>query len=199
VATSPDLALRTRTGEILMSAPCQRIDFHWAHYHIDGSGFSFVALATLSRGSKGVHFKIEHQPTGVGARYFPSTNMFSVPTANFGVSDAWQKMALVHECTHALIDATHAKQHTRSIHDELAAYVASALFNIYSAPSQSGPFPYTPVGIFAAAHQVALNIANATGYAISPTIAAPLRQAILQKNVLYPHPNSSYDNNGIRL
>ena len=135
-ATAHELVLRTRAGALLMSPACQNIDFHWAGIHVDGSGFSFIALAMLhnSTQSPGVHFKIAHQPSGVGASYDPQNNTFSVLSASFASIDPWQKQAIVHECTHALIDARAGKRKTFSIHDEMAAYVL-ALF-LTSIPRQ---------------------------------------------------------------
>src|ERR1700731_2164222 len=103
------VTLRGLAGDILMSSPCQQIDFHWGRNHIDGSGFSFVALALLTRhASRGLHFKIEHQPPGVGASYFALTNTFSVPNANYGAKPG-EKIAIVHEAAHAIGDATKRK------------------------------------------------------------------------------------------
>jgi hypothetical protein len=96
-----------------------------------------------------------------------------------------------------------AKRPTRAIDDELAAFVAAALFNINSAPSPTGPFPFnTTTQPYAAAHQVALNIANNKGYAISPIIANPLRQAILSHPTyahIHANPKITYSNNGLIL
>ena len=94
---------------------------------------------------------------------------------------------------------------TRAVDDELCAFVAAGLFNIYSAANPHlGPFPYAaPAGsIFATAHGVAMSVQGNAGYAISPTVAHPLRQAILASptyTFLHAHPSHSYANNGLSL
>ena len=206
-AKAHELALRNRAGALLMSTACQNIDFRWAGIHVDGSSFSFIALAMLNKAthSPGIHFRVEHQPAGVGASYDPQTNTFSVPSTSFGSVSPWEKQAIVHECTHALIDATSGKRKTFSIHDEMAAFVAGALFNIYSAPNLTGPFPFvSPTGdtIGIAAHQVALGATSNKGYAISPITMDPLRKAILASKNYAPlkqNPRIRYGNNGVRL
>jgi hypothetical protein len=59
--------------------------------------------------------------------------------------------------------------------EETAAYVAGALFNIYSAPGLSGPYPFTPatgsIFHYQTAHNVAMQIAATPGVALNPQIA----------------------------
>jgi hypothetical protein len=208
MATAAELtALRVRTGQLLMGPACQRINFFWGGNHIDSAGFVFIALALLSpsRGNQGISFRVRPQPPHVGAAYDPAINTVDFPTVGFGASIAWEKLSIVHEMTHAVIDETSPGHHTRAVHDEVCAYVAGALFNIYSAAdSHAGPFPYTPSpgSVYAAAHAVGMSIQDAPGFAISPTIVNPLRLAILASptyTFLHAHPGTSYDNNGVRL
>jgi len=54
----------------------------------------------------------------------------------------------------------------------------------------------------AAAHAVGMSIQDSPGSAISPTIANPLRLAILASptyRFLRAHPGTPYENNGVRL
>lgn len=200
-------ALRSRTSQLLMSAACQRIDFHWGHNHIDGSAFSFIALSLITKpkGQHGISFVVKPQPPNVGASYDPATNAVEFPTGSFGTSDAWEKMSIIHEMTHAVIDATSPRGSLRAVHDELSAYTAGALFNIYSAANPAaGPYPYVaaPNTIYSAAHAVALSIQASPGTAIDPNTASPLRLAILSSptyTYLHAHPNYTYGNNGVSL
>ena len=208
MATAGELkALRDRTGALLLSPACQKVDFYWGGNHITGGGFAFVALATASRpqGRHGISFVVRPQRAHVGASYDPASNTVSFPTVSFGASDPWEKQSIVHEMTHAMIDEMSHGKHTRAVDDELCAFVAAGLFNIYSAANPHlGPFPYAaPAGsIFATAHGVAMSVQGNAGYAISPTVAHPLRQAILASptyTFLHAHPSHSYSNNGLSL
>jgi hypothetical protein len=103
-------------------------------------------------------------------------------------------MSIVHESTHAIADEL-GRTH-KGVDEEAAAYVAEALYNIYS----GSPFTAGTL-ISAAAHNAANTIWGKPGYAIDPTQMAPLRAAILKspayKN-LKTHPN--YDNSdGVKL
>ena len=53
-------ALRAKVAAILMSPAAQKIDFYLDDIHVDGSGFSFVALALINppKGQNGVTFAI---------------------------------------------------------------------------------------------------------------------------------------------
>ena len=47
VDTPAVAALRSRISDILMSDSCQRIDFRWGPYHIDGWNYTAVALSLV--------------------------------------------------------------------------------------------------------------------------------------------------------
>jgi len=196
MATNPatEMALPTRFGRILMSDACQKIDFHWGRLHIDGSAFSFIALGLASRPPHGIGCRVQHLKKNRGAQYNPTANRIEVPKASFGTNPG-EEMEVVHEATHAIADAT-TKSKMRGELEETAAYVAGALYNINAAASISGPFPVTPTGIWLAAHNVALQIVGNPGYALSPIIASPLRQAVLTSPTyafLKQTPNYTHD------
>jgi hypothetical protein len=197
---SPQILMRTRFGQILMSAACQRINFHWGPLHPDGSAFSFIALALASKPPKGMGVAVMKLAANRGAQYNPTANRIEVPSAGFGNS-AFDQMSIVHEATHAIADAT-TKSSMRGELEETAAFVAGALFNIYSAPALSGPYPFTPApgSIFQTAHNVAMQIAATPGVALNPQIASPLRQQILG-NPTYAFLKTSprYTHNGVSL
>lgn len=184
-----------------MSGPCQRIDFHWGRLHPDGSAFSFIALALASTPPKGIRVIVNsHLPAGTEASYDSVVNKFTVPSAGYG-GTAFQKQSIVHEATHAISDATDKGQILGQL-DETAAYVAGALFNIYSAPSLSGPYPFNPVGqgLYETAHNVAMQIAATPGVALNPQIASPLRQAVLaHPSYAFLRRTPRYTNDGVSL
>ncbi len=120
--------LRQSIQNVLMSNECQSIDFSLDGIHIDGSGYSFVALALISAGrsQNNIRIAVKHMPKGVGAQYDPSTNTFEFPRPGYGTTDA-EKLTIVHESTHALIDAR--KKRTTMINNEICAYIAGAIYN----------------------------------------------------------------------
>jgi hypothetical protein len=121
-----------------MSDPCQRINFRWGRLHADGSAYSFVALALASRPPKGIGVIVNPRlPANTEASYDSVTNKFTVRSAAYG-GTAFHKMSIVHEATHAIADATDRGTVLGQL-DETGAFVAGALFNIYSAPSLNGP------------------------------------------------------------
>ena len=60
------------------------------------------------------------------AMYLPSSNSFVFKSAGYG-SGAFEMMPIVHESTHAVIDARKSK--TLMLANEVCAYIAGALFN----------------------------------------------------------------------
>jgi hypothetical protein len=198
---SLEVLMRSRFGQILMSDPCQRINFRWGKLHPDGSAFSFVALALASKPPKGIRVTVNtHLPSGTEASYDSVANRFTVPSAGYG-GTAFQKMSIVHEATHAIADATDKGTVLGQL-DETGAYVAGALFNIYSAPSLNGPYPFNPIGqgIFEIAHKVAMQIAPTPGVALNPQVASPLRQAVLaHPTYAFLRRPPRYTNDGVSL
>ena len=181
-------------GDILMSSACQQINFYWAGQHIDGSGFCYIALALTSGGIKVLEGTM---PVNVGAFYSPDKNTITIPSS-FDFSVDSNKMSIVHESTHAIQDAE-IKGQLRGVDAEAAAFVAGALYIIYSGSSYS-PTPGGTHPAFAIAQGIAQSISGNPGYAIDPTTMAPLRTAILGDptyQFLSAHPN--YTEDGVSL
>jgi hypothetical protein len=141
VSSASQAPLRMRLGAQLMSHACAKIDFHWGPLHVDGSAFSFVALALASRPPHGLGCAVKKLKSGVEAQYNGPARQFEFSKPTYGTAP-FERITLVHEATHAIADLR-AGSKTRGELDETAAFVAGALFNIYSALNLSGPFPYT--------------------------------------------------------
>jgi len=184
-----------------MSDACQKIDFYFG-LHVDGSAFSYIALALASTPPNGIRCNVGGVAANQGANYDTTTNTFNVPSDSFASTNFGEKMVIVHEATHAVADATMPGTHPRGELQETAAMVAGALFNIYSAPALSGPYPINPAGqgLWETAHNVAMQIAGSPGYALDPNVASPLRLAILA-NSTYSFLKTSprYSEDGVSL
>ncbi|MGV7030678.1 hypothetical protein [Methylobacterium symbioticum] len=120
--------LRDRVGQILMSPACQFIDFTVDGTHIDGSGFSYVALSLVpkKKAGPGLNFNIKKLSKLAGAQYNQRENALEFPKANFG-QNLWERRSIVHECTHALIDAR--KRKVTWVTNEACANIAEQLYN----------------------------------------------------------------------
>lgn len=118
--------------EVLVSAPCQRIDFRFGPVHIMGAQYS--ALAISLNGLSRNRLREEVGPThGAGASYDIGRNRLRAPTGNFGTGTgpyaAEERMSLVHEATHAVLDFARQNRIT-ALENEMIAYIAGALFNL---------------------------------------------------------------------
>jgi hypothetical protein len=137
---------RQRIGNVLNSTPCKRINFFWAGNHISGTCYAYLALALLSPASdqQGIQISVAKQDKGVAAHYDPDTNVLSLRTYNFGYTPK-ERMTIVHEFTHAVIDEFGTSPTTRAVDHEIASYIASFLYNVYSsADPANGPYGYEP-------------------------------------------------------
>jgi hypothetical protein len=220
-------ALRRRIRDILLSAPCQKIDFYYPYGHgfginrfkIDGWALSFVALALDSptTGGRGIRIEVTRIGGGAMARYVPEENLLRFPFVGFG-QWAPERNGVVHECVHALRDALATTSRingaaavplgrTRTVDDEAAAYIAAALFTIYEATPDGGT-PQQPSWIGAAkgqyikAHAIAAKIWKTPGATIDADDAAELRQAIMARPLyrdLKRNPETITPNDGIKL
>lgn len=132
-------ALRVRFSSILCSAPCQKIDFWLGGLHVSGAGFAVIAHALQrgGRGERGIDVVVEPLEKGAAA-YHPARDAIVVPKREWAKEDAFERLAVVHEATHAWRDAQGARlthegrtYRPRAATDEAAAYVAGCLFDIY--------------------------------------------------------------------
>jgi hypothetical protein len=187
--------------EVLISAPCQRIDVRFGAARVMGAHFS--ALAISLNGATPHRLREEVGPTaGAGASYRVHPNRIRAPTGNFGVGTGAyageERMSLVHEATHAVLDFQRQNVLT-ALEQEMVAYVAGALYNRYAG------LPYTNASdaLWVAADRVAAGVAAQPGAMVPPSgDAAALRAAILA-DPTYVHlrrnPGLRWRNDGIAL
>jgi hypothetical protein len=84
--TSPTtLAFRQRISDILMSDSCQRIDFRWGPYHIDGWNYTAVALSLVGA-NHSLHVSVGHMQPNAEATYDPDSNTIRLPNANYAAA-----------------------------------------------------------------------------------------------------------------
>lgn len=129
--------LRSKVSEILNSPACLRIRFRVDAVGIQTYMYSYIAQAVRENR---VHIVIHNDKNPDGqkiskpertAEYNPKTNTLLFRSADI-YKDADGKATIVHEATHAVIDATHANGTVRSGQNELAAYLAQMLYSMYS-------------------------------------------------------------------
>lgn len=212
--SAAEQTIATLVGSILVSQPCQKINFCYAKSdsYVDGSGYFYIALSLASPDNKAnaVGVSIKSMPPGTAAQYNPTTNNFEFPLAGYGATP-FQKMTIVHEATHAVLDSRAPSQVTRTVDNETIAYIAGAFYNIYSAGSSGGPFPYSPpsAGIFAEAHKIALRLykiqekwSNGFRLLINPWDVTALQTAIRAAsiyNYMNTNPTGTYGDDGVPL
>lgn len=197
-------SLRARVGNILLSPACQKINFSLDGTCVDGSSFAYVALALVSQPAAhgGIRFGKNISP-GAEAQYHPSRNMFCFPRENYGQT-GWERMTIVHESTHALIDAK--RQSTTMLANEMCAFVAGAIYNdLCGAPFTAPP----EESVFVEAQKVAGYVTTTSRrwhyeqrFSLGGSDVARLREAVLGHKVytyLRRHPEASYGENGIDL
>ena len=203
--------MKLKVGNVLMSDAAQKIDFTLDNFHVDGSGLSYVALATFSQGlGRGFTFKVGGMPAGAEAMYKPQSNTFLFPTAKYG-ENAFQRMTILHECVHALRDAYGERLlmpggpvKTFSLAEEAAAYLAGALFYIDENPNSATTLPnfVQQIQVFREAHTLALSVRGRRGTTVTSSESQALKDAI-KNNPAYAaikaNPNLMYRNNGVSL
>jgi hypothetical protein len=218
MATNTD-ALRSTIGQILMSNAAQKIDFYLDNIHVNGSGFSYVALALVSKPSatSGLSITIGKMNPHAAATYDPLTNTYRFPRANYG-GTPFERMTILHESVHALRDSMGrtiptgtGRAVTRAVSDEAAALVAGALFFILDAgpTSASDTTPtWAQSSVFSNAMSLALQIlqdSKPLGCDVKKVNSVGLdaiKDAILNSPTyrhLKSNPKEVYDNNGVKL
>jgi hypothetical protein len=199
-------------GGILSSPQCQRIDFTLRNNRISGSLYSIIAISSASPNNKTSNFgvKVMPMPAGTEARYNTDNNNMEVPTAAYG-STPFQRLTFVHEATHAALDARGRSSSPPRLLNETLAYIAGALFNVYSAPNVAGPFPYTPPAgnIYFQAHKLALIIRgnqdrynSESNYSLTQGDVEALQAWIVASPTyhnFFVDPAATYGDNGVKL
>jgi len=128
--------LRKRVVNVLRSQACMQIQFNVAGSTVMGYGYGHVA-DVIEQG--GIKIKIGN----TGAFTASYDHQGSTPTFVFGdpamVSSPEGRATIVHEATHAVIDAVR-KGRTMAFGDnEVAAYLAEALYRINTGAPLTGP------------------------------------------------------------
>ena len=128
-----EAVVKATVGNILMSDSCQKIDFTWDTYRIDGSRFTAAALTLLARAGKPGRLRVAvgGLPPDHGANYDADSTTLRVPATSFGVVDAWERSTIVHEATHICMDLLGRGKSTPGATEEMLAYVAAMLFNLH--------------------------------------------------------------------
>ena len=212
-------ALRARVGAILMSPAAQGIDFYLDSIHVDGSGFSYVALALISppKGATGIKFVVGGLSPHAAANYDPVFNTFKFPRPDYG-STPFERMTILHECVHTLRDSLGKKMltnkgpiATRAVSDEAAALVAGALFFLLEAgpTSATATTPdWAQSGVYSNAMSLALQILQSPSPKgcdvknVNSVGLEGIKTAILNESAyisIKHNPARVYGNNGVRL
>jgi hypothetical protein len=223
MADPNDALIRQRIVDLLRSHACQRIDFRWGSYHVDGWCYLRVALAALSP-LQDFHIAVDERVVdpGASALYSAQTNTLKISCSTyaipadpqvaqppFGLSSAavlgFQRMTIVHECTHSAIDQM--RQHPTILRrsNEVMAYVAGALFNIndgtpFDPNALPAAHPARPS--FLAAHTIARNSASRPGTTIGTQIDVANLERALEATQLYHrrfHDQAIANNSGLRF
>lgn len=143
--TAQERAARDTISNILMSESCQKIDFWWGPYHIDGWGYTAIALALLAREGtpNRLSIRVGGIPADADATYDSDTNIVRLPSWTYATVDPFQRMGVVHELTHALVDMIRRGPRILYSSNEVLAFSAEAMFNANEAdagrPSWTAP------------------------------------------------------------
>jgi hypothetical protein len=205
-----------KTSMLLTSQATQRVNFYYKGLVFGPAEWRYVSECLtwslthkgIFGGIRGIGVKIAKMPANTGAQYEIDDDVIKVPNAGFG-DTAWEKMTLVHESTHACIDALYKKKKVPRLDNEASAYLAGALYNVYRAASVDGPFDYNPgsSGIYYEAHQVAIahrRSAEKIGfkglYQVFEKDAAKMLRAIQDSKTYegyFKDPKKTYGDNGL--
>lgn len=111
----------------MISPAVRRLNFSVMGHVITGQNFGQVAvrLDPMSHSRNRLTVAVGALPAHAGAMYIPARNRFVFANANVGNS-APDRMAIVHEATHAVLDL-HSSRNS-AIDDEATAYIAGALY-----------------------------------------------------------------------
>ena len=208
VDTPAVAALRSRISDILMSDSCQRIDFRWGPYHIDGWNYTAVALSLVGA-SRSLRVAIGGLAANQGASYDADANTLRLPSTNYAAANlptgananlGFERMAI---CMNAPTRSPTRCGGIRRIlarSDEVMAFVAESLFNVY----EGSPFaPPATDAIMTAAHRIARSIQNTPGAVIGPPADLQALETAITQSPTYSfirfNPGFRYHNSGLPL
>ena len=132
-----EAALRNRIISLLCSPSVLGIDFRLAKYRITGYGFRVVIGLLRMRAVSVVINPGAFNSQDAAAVYNDQDDSYYFPSGMYGMS-LFEKMVIVHESVHAMLDAQGGGKYHRAIDNEAAAFVANALYVLNltgSAPS----------------------------------------------------------------
>jgi hypothetical protein len=176
-----DAALVAKVSHVLLSPPCQRIDFRWGKLHVTGKAYRAVVLALIDSRidifeADGVAHKLDHD---VEASYIGDPESIII-RPHLDVHTVFNQRTIVHEAAHAIQDAQLAGKWTWSLDEEATAYVAEWLFVIYSSPNpdhlRNKPDPHDPIEVIAC--EIARALAGHPGASPDPAAMRRLGDAI---------------------
>ncbi|PNG26507.1 hypothetical protein [Methylocella silvestris] len=122
-----EFMLRVKVLDVLNSTPCRKIAFVCAGMSIMGYHYSYLA-ELINRCSVDIQFG---SSDGANGQYDDKTD-----TLRFGRRDAGfyatgeSRALIVHECTHAIIDATHPGGIVRRADNEATAWIAETIYRM---------------------------------------------------------------------
>jgi hypothetical protein len=181
--TDDEIALRSTIIGVLVSEPIWKIDFWLGPVHVDGVSL-FQVVCALNWGYIGV--KIDHTSVaGAAAEYHSHENTYVFPYKAAGLTPQ-QKMAVVHESVHAMLDIRAGlERSTFSVlqtENEAAAYVTQALYGVLA-------FDATPGAHVQAFYDKAFEIANKIkgqlGVRVDAEDAKYMKHAVAMGNIYY--------------
>jgi hypothetical protein len=119
-------AVLNAIGHVLSSAACQAVDFTYHNLRIYGHGYQTVKFATAENR---IHISIlaTTRNNGAKASYDIDNNVFIIPV-DFTIAGVISEMSLVHESTHALMNAMYPGTRIKMSINEGIAYLADAIY-----------------------------------------------------------------------
>jgi hypothetical protein len=174
---SPEELLRSRVIRILRSRACLDIQFTIAGSTIMGYGYGYVADMIEQNGVRirigdtgGFTAKYDHQPNGTPTLTFDpkDPSLASSPSG---------RATIVHEATHAVLDAVGKGKTIGYGDDEVAAYLAQTIYSL-----NAGDTINTVGPLAGPLYQLALRVKRFPGpgvYIVKPDEIVDLRRQIL--------------------
>jgi hypothetical protein len=179
-AAATQANLKPMLISVLMSPAAQKIDFWLNTIHVNGAGLKSV-VREVTAGRIGI--KLGPVMAGAGAEYGNGEKAFTFPNAGVFTSQSGRKI-VVHESVHAMQDVAggmlfseRGSIFTKEAENEAAAYVAGALFDIYS-----GVAPTSKIGVYVQAAAIADSIKN------KPNAAVDTKEADVLRLLICAHP-----------
>lgn len=141
----------------LKSRECYAIRFQLENIGIQTYMYSFIAQA--------IHEDRIHAQVGSGDNYNPLTNP---STLTFSFADPPGR-TIVHESTHAVIEATHKGRKIARAANEAAAFLAESIYGLYTGESMEGYPGYFAPPFFQLAEKVhEFNLNHRSGLFVCP-------------------------------